>query len=144
MKIWATAAELTAVGSRSTRPAASSRDRQPRCDGRRPLWSQTSPGSRSSGSGGSAAGWSSPVSPAGRTWDLRMGRDRAGRGREYVLNVKKQCYHFINKLEFYHTQDQTFKCVNLNDVSGFSTIWTEVNLCAVMCWTHQSSLNIFL
>ena len=62
-----------------------------------------------------------------------MGRDRAGRGREYVLNVKKQCYHFINKLEFYHTQDQTFKCVNLNDVSGFSTIWTEVNLCAVMC-----------
>lgn len=49
-------AEPTAVGSRSTRPAASSHDLQPRRDGGRFLWSRTFPGSRSSDSGGSAAG----------------------------------------------------------------------------------------
>lgn len=66
MSVW-----LTVADPMSTSLAASSRDLQPRRDAGPRLWSRTSPGSRSSGSGGSVVGWSSPVWPAGKTWGLR-------------------------------------------------------------------------
>lgn len=57
------------VGPRWTPLATSSHVPQRLCGPSCLLWSQTSSGSHSNGSGGFAAGWSWPASLAGRTWD---------------------------------------------------------------------------